>query len=81
MRRLLLVVAVAALMAAMLVVMAIPALAFERKDTNSQGNCIGRLESRYTANGTGGPGSLSDSAKNLPPGTLGKLFSLNAKNC
>ena len=53
------IISVLAAMAAMVVASAMPAFAFEHKDTKSQGNAVGKLESSYTANGTSTPGSRS----------------------
>ena len=81
MRRIVSVLAAAALMAAMMVASALPAFAFEPKPTKSQGNCVGVLESSFTKNGTGGPGSIGFEAQNRPPGAIGELFSTFAQNC
>ncbi len=73
MRRIISLLAVMAIMAAMVAASAMPAFAFERKDTKSQGNAVGQLESSFTANGSGnrntpggggvgGPGSISEAA-------------------
>jgi hypothetical protein len=62
-RRIILVLAVAAVMAAMVAAMAVPAFAFENKPSTSKGNAMGQIESSFTANGTGGTGSISDGAK------------------
>ena len=54
MRRIVLLVAVAALMAVMMAASAMPAFAAaEPKGTNSQGNFVGQVQSSFTANGTG----------------------------
>ena len=63
MRRIITVVVVALVMGAMMLAMAMPVLAYEPKETNSQGNGVGKTESSFTANGTGGPGSISQAAK------------------
>lgn len=73
MRRILMVLTVAALMAALMVASAMPVFAFESKPTKSQGSAVGKLESSFTANGSGtfgtpggggvgGPGSISEQA-------------------
>ena len=59
MKRIISLLAAMAIMAALVVASAMPAFAFEHKDTKSQGNAVGKLESSYTANGTTTPGSRS----------------------
>ena len=59
MKRIISLLAAMTIMAAMVVASAMPAFAFERKDTKSQGNAVGKLESSFTANGTSTPGSRS----------------------
>jgi hypothetical protein len=62
-RRIVVALLVAALLVVMAAAMAGPAFAFENKPSKSQGNALGQLESSFTANGTGGTGSISDGAK------------------
>ena len=80
MKRIITVLGVAALMAVMMVASAMPAFAFERKDTKSQGNAVGKLESSFTANGTSTPGSRSLSSAAQECGQcLGNGFSTTAR--
>jgi len=67
-----------AVSAILVLALAVQAFAFERKESNSQGSCVGKLESRFTANGTGGPGSIGFEAKDNPPGTIGDRLSTRA---
>ena len=78
-RRILLVMSVAALMVAMMVASAMPAFAFEDKPTKSQGNEVGQRESGFTANGTGAEGSTSSIATQYGQ-YVGNFFSTLARS-
>jgi hypothetical protein len=80
MRRLLLVLSVAALMAAMLVASALPAFAQAGEDAS----CVGQILSETATGSTGFPPgtvgrTVSTAAQTLDPGLVGLVFSVTAQ--